>query len=158
MKILVFLLTALMPITNINKPKVQDYIQIQYTGVEQYSSKQAFIVKRSVDFQTIENRLDELGLHATPPLSRKNKELIWERMFNTFITDDRTFSKIIGFIDKNSMFFDGKERSKFSIIVNGSRHQIILNTQKEFFNKLSEYLTSKNCDKVVINLISSYEK
>lgn len=159
MKSMIVLLISFLYIidsSNVEKYTKQDYIQIQFTGIEQYSSKQYFIVKRNVDFSTIEERLKELKLQATPPLTNEEKERMWKLMFNTVITDDVTFSKIVDFVDKNQIFYSEKSQSHFSIIINGKRHPIILKVQKEFFNKLSIYLMEGNCDKAVIKQINSY--
>lgn len=140
MKNLIILLISFLYIINNNKVEEhakQDYIQIQFTGIEQYSSKQYFIVKKSVDFATIEERLKELKLQTTPPLTNNEKMRIWKLMFNTVITNNVTFLKIIEFVDKNKIFYDEKGTSHFSIIVNGKRYRIILKLQKEFFNKLA---------------------
>jgi hypothetical protein len=165
MKNLISLLIILLPWTaksqksDMYKTPIQDYIQIQFTGLAQYSSMPIlFVVKKNVDFETIENRLMELGAHSTPSLSKKDKELVWKGLFKTIITDERTFSDIAGFVDKNLSFFDSKKRSEFSIIVNGEGHSIILNSQKEFFNELVKYLIADGCDTVIVNQINSYNK
>ena len=160
MKKLFFLLILLIGNVNskANKYEMQDYIQFQFTGPEEYSSKQLFIVKRSVDFQTIENRLNELGLHSNHELTQKEKELFWERMFNTIITDERTFSKLTEFVNKRSIFFSFKKHSEINIITNGLRHPIIKDSQKQFFSELGKYLVSEDCDTVVINQIKAYNK
>ena len=159
MKNLIIVLIPFLYAINNNKVEKnvkQDYIQIQFTGIEQYSSKQYFIVKKKVDFATIEDRLTELKIQTTSQLMNKEKERIWKMMFNAVITDNDTFSKIVKFVDKNQIFYSEKGSSQFSIIINGIKHPIILKLQKEFFNRLAIYLTDGNCDKAVIKQINSY--
>jgi hypothetical protein len=158
MKNLMLLISFFCSISNnhIEEYAKQDYIQIQFTGIEQYSSKQYFIVKKSVDFATIEERLKELKLQTTPPLTNDEKIRMWKLMFNTAITDNVTFLKIIEFVDKNQKFYSENGTSHYTIIVNGTRYRIILKLQKKFFNKLAIYLKNKNCDKAVVKQINSY--
>ncbi len=139
---------------SVKKQSEQNYIQFQFTGPQQCGPKELFIVKRSVDFETIEKVLGEIITTSSRPLTKEDKEYMWKAMFNTVITNERTFSKFVQFMDANPTFYTSKEQSQYSIIINGARHRIRLELQKEFFADLSKYLENEKCDKMIIREVN----
>ena len=152
--IFITLLISGIYINNAKKQSEQNYIQFQFTGPQQCGPKELFIVKKSVDFETMEKVLDEMITTSSRPLTKEDKEYMWKEMFNTVITDKRTFSKFIEFIDANPTFYTFKEQSQYAIIINGARHYIRMELQKEFFARLSKYLENEKCDKIIIKEVN----
>jgi hypothetical protein len=157
MKNIIVLLLTITGCIHLHATKYQDYIEIKFIGIQQKIAKQSFIINNQLEYSTIELILKDHNIQSKP-VTEKDKKELFEMLYDTTLTDEQTFSKIISFINENHSFFSNQANSNYCIVINNKPQFINTKLQKRFFNNLLNYLKEEKTDKKIINNIAGYSQ
>ncbi len=121
---------------------VQDYIVVQYTGVEQKPAKQLLIVLEEPTLSTTYSALKAVDVDLT---SMREEEAVYLKnlLFNTVITDRRVFSSLKQYVRNYYKNFSSTKSSKFNVLIDSHRYVILPQQEKSFFKNLNSLFKNR---------------
>jgi len=156
--LLIILVLVLIQCTT-NRPEKISYIEIKHVGIEQKPVKTLFISTKVVNID-VKGNYFQINNQKPELLTGRDQFIFANSEYSVLQIDDKTFQKIIFFINQHLYFFDhtAKQDSRdidYSIVIDGVHHDISYERETVFFSQMILFLKSENCDKKSVEALIS---